>query len=535
MRLYLKFFLIYSLLFVLSMLVLYYQITMHTNEKIEDLMGINALEYAKSLALQEDIALGLATKIEYEVINERIENVRKSTRYQYIIVMDQKGIQYSYPYPSGVGKVYKNGGEERVLTKGESYTNIDRNELISAIRGFAPVYYEGKQVGAILVGLLTDQVQNEMQEKRSSMELTLLVGLLLGIIFSYLLAQHIKKSMFNLEPSEITYLLGERELVFNSIDQAILSVDCENRILVFNKKAQELFRFNKESVGEPIENYEIQLARVLAETVQQNKNRVNEEYIFERQLHLIMNSCLMYNQKNEVVGVVTSFKNFDEARNLAYEITDYQDMIDSLRAQKHEFMNKLHVLGGLIQLGNTEEALEYVEMLTNRSKRMVELLQKKSHSSKLSAIILAKYHKFIEAKIDFSLSNDFAIQGIPHCISEEDLCTIIGNLLENSYEAIIEEKKKNEQWQAKIDLEIQSDFGRFEMVLHNNGPEITLTKEEAIYERNYSTKEAGKNQHQSNRKRGQGLYLVKQILVGVNGDIHWRNEEGVTWYVEIQS
>lgn len=535
MRLYLKFFLIYSLLIVFSMLILYYQLTRHSNRKVEEFIGQNAVEYAGSIALRDDVAKGLATGVSYDVINDKIEELRKTTRYQYIIVMDLEGIQYSYPYESGVGKPYKNGGEERVLTQGESYSNIDRNELISAIRGFAPIYYEGEQVGAVLVGLLTDQVQNEMEENRTSMELTLLGGLILGIIISYFLAKHIKMSMYNLEPGEIAYLLSERELVFNSIDRAILSVDRENRILVFNDKARELFHLDKVSTGENIGRYEGQLAKVFEETMEQGKNRINEEYIFDRKLHLIMNSCLMYNQKNELVGVVSSFEYFDEARKLAYEITDYQDMIDSLRAQKHEFMNKLHILGGLIQLGKTKEALGYVDMLTSHSKRMVELLQERSQCSKISAILLAKYHKFMEAKIDFRLSEDFEIKGIPTSVSEEDLCTVIGNLLENSYEAILEAKEVSEEFQGRIELEIQSDPKKFELILHNNGPQILVHKEEAVYERHFSTKEKTKNQVQRNKKRGQGLYLVKQILNGVNGDIHWRNEEGVTWYVEIRS
>ena len=72
------------------------------------------------------------------------------------------GIKYSYPNGNSLGKKYADGGEKRVLTKGESYVAKDKNVLITAIRAFVPIYYNGKQVGAVLVGLLTDTVYAEL-------------------------------------------------------------------------------------------------------------------------------------------------------------------------------------------------------------------------------------------------------------------------------------------------------------------------------------------------------------------------------------
>ena len=133
-------------------IVTYYQ----TQNSIETQMGNNAMDLAVTIASIDIIEETLATSKDYKTVQETIESFRKKTRFQYIIVMNMQGIKYSYPYGNSLGKKYADGGEELVLTKGESYVAKDKNVLISAIRAFVPIYYKGKQVGAVLVGLLKD-------------------------------------------------------------------------------------------------------------------------------------------------------------------------------------------------------------------------------------------------------------------------------------------------------------------------------------------------------------------------------------------
>ncbi|QCX34882.1 PAS domain-containing protein [Caloramator sp. E03] len=144
---------------------------------------------------------------------------------------------------------YNDGGEERVLKYGESYISKDKNALISAIRAFVPIYYNGQQVGAVLVGLLTDTVYNELAAHILWFKITLIVGLLIGIISAAILANLIKKTIFGLEPSEIALLLGQRDLILQSIKNGILAVDKNGNILFFNKVAKDIFNFKNEDIG----------------------------------------------------------------------------------------------------------------------------------------------------------------------------------------------------------------------------------------------------------------------------------------------
>ena len=158
--------------------VTYYQV----QNSVETQMGNNAMDLAVTIASIDIIEETLATSKDYETVQETIESFREKTRFQYIIVMDMKGIKYSYPYGNSLGKKYADGGEEQVLTKGESYVAKDRNVLISAIRAFVPIYYNGEQVGAVLVGLLTATVYAELSIHLFYLKIALVGGLLIGIV-----------------------------------------------------------------------------------------------------------------------------------------------------------------------------------------------------------------------------------------------------------------------------------------------------------------------------------------------------------------
>lgn len=522
MKLHVKIILTISTLIIAIIGLLYFVFSLSQNRSVEEQMGMSTLNFAHAIASMDIVEEGLYNKVDYRTIQEFISEIQEKTTYQYIIVMDMEGIQYSYPYDVGLGREYKNGGEDKVLLEGVSYVNADRNELISAIRGFAPVFYEGKQVGAVLVALLTDEVQSQMHENRLVLEVALFVGLFFGVFFASYLAYNIKKAIFGLEPKEIGILLSERELIFDTIEKAIVSVDCEGKLLLYNKAAEALLNIPEDSIGTNINEYNAYLGEVFRNTIEDGKNQYNQHLISDNK-HIIINSCMMLDPDKQKIGLVASIEELTIAIEYAYELTGYQEIIDSLRAQNHEFLNKLHTIGGLIQLGNMEEALNYIDALSVRGKELQHILIKHIHSKKIAGLLLAKSQRFYENKVIFDLLHESRVYQIPNGMTEESVCSIIGNLLENSFEAL---KSFQEDQAPLCEIFIYSDQEKLEIIVHNNGPEI-LVDEDQLFKRGYSTKESGQNQV------GQGLYLIKEIVNQFGGSITFENEEGVTWYVNV--
>lgn len=488
-----------------------------TDASLETQMGNAATDMSAAIAHIPEIEEKLASGDQDGDIQALIELLRSETRYQYIIVMDMEGIQYSYPYASGLYKPYKNGGETRVLTSGDTYVSADTNQLISAIRSFHPIHYQGQQVGAVLVGLLTDQIYEENEVYGRNMEVALVLGVVIGIVCAFYLAFNIKRSIFGLEPKEIAMLLSERELIFQSIERGMIAVDPEGEILLCNSQAKLLLGIKPSDERKSISlTSQVMQDQVMA-AMSCQCNSANATIVLENKVTVIMSLCLMHDANDKVLGAVISLEDMTQVRALAEEITDYRRLVDTLRAQNHEFMNKMQTISGLMQLESYDEAIDYIELLTQNNRQLHHLLTEAIRDNKIAGLLLTKYADYSEKKVDFKIASDSSLTALPASLSSDVACSIIGNLLENSIEALAKATKK------EVTIYVEGDREHFSLEVYNSGPEIHVDHA-TLFKTGFSTK----GDH-----RGYGLSLIEELVVNAGGTIHWENDEGVRWYVNI--
>lgn len=485
---------------------------------IENQMGNNAMDLAATIATMDSIKIALANTHDYDHIQETVENIRARTRFQYIIVMDMDGIKRSYPIEHGLGRKYVSGGEERVLSMGEAYISEDKNKLISAIRAFVPIYYEDKQVGAVIVGLLTNKVYEEIKPHTVIFKLTILIGLIGGMIGATVLSSNIKKSIFGLEPKEIAVLLGQRENVLQSLKNGIVALNQDGEILFFNKVAADVLGLSSNDVGKNAFEMASLYMRQMADVLVTKKSIYNEEIRISSNKVLVCSHTLLKNHKEEIIGVVTSLQDLTEVREMAEELTGIKKMASALRSQNHEFMNKLHVISGLIQLEEYEEAVDYIEATSERRSGILEILNNKIRNPHIIAILLAKYNRAAEAQIEFEIDAESNLESMPSTIDVDDICSVIGNIIENA----IDELVKIENGLIHVSV-IGNEYG-LRIKIKNNGPKIDDDIKDIIFEKGVSTKEGS---------RGYGLNIVKRIIDGLGGSIKLIQEEGVIWDIYI--
>ncbi|MGV8982575.1 ATP-binding protein [Clostridium sp.] len=495
-------------------IVTYYQ----GQSSVETQMGNNAMDLAVTIASMDIIEETLATSKDYKAVQDTIESFRKKTRFQYIIVMDMNGIKYSYPYGNSLGKKYADGGEQQVLTKGESYVARDRNVLISATRAFVPIYYKGKQVGAVLVGLLTDTVYAELSDILFNLKIALVAALLMGIIAAAFLADTIKKSIFGLEPKEIALLLGQRDLILQNLKNGIIAIDSDGKVILFNKIAKEILNLDDEYIGENVDNLNLNYTDEMMEVLRNKKAVFNQEIKIGQDKTLMCSHTLLKDHKEEIIGVVSSFQDLTEVKNMAEELTGIKKMTCALRAQNHEFMNKLHTISGLIQLEEYDEAVEYISHISKLRGQVSEILSKRIKNTHIAGILLAKYNKATEAKILVEIDSNSYLDKIPETITVDEICSVIGNLIENSIEELV--KLEN----GKIFISLISNNGALRIRIQDNGPGISENIIAKVFVRGFTTK-AG--------NRGFGLSIVKQIVDYAGGDINILQDNGTKWDIFI--
>jgi two-component system CitB family sensor kinase len=495
--------------------------TYHQLQKtIENQMGNNAMDLAVTIASMPDIQYYLAIEDKQGVIQNEIERFREKTRFQYIIVMDMNGIQYSYPYPISLGKKYLSGGEERVLETGESYVSADRNRFISAIRAFAPIEYKGEQVGAVLVGLLNDTVNQEIKPYVQNFYVIIILVLIFGFLLSYLLAYNIKKTTFGLEPKEIALLLGEKDLILQSLKTGLFALNNKYEIIMINELAKEVLGISSAKKIIKLADIDpIYLDQMLY--VFEIKEPVyNIEIKTKSGITLLASFIPLYNYKNEHLGVVSTFQDMTEVKQMAEELIGIKLLTDDLRAQNHEFLNKLHIISGLIQLEEYDKAVSYISDLNESRQEILGMLTHNIKDVYISGLLLAKYNKASEGKISFVVDPRSRLQPLPASIPHEKVTSIIGNLLENSIEELMGKKDR------EIYIRIIEDNQGICLYIKDNGSGIEQNIFEEIYNKGTTTKRG---------QRGFGLWIVRKYVEELQGEIELKSsqDEGTSWEIFI--
>jgi two-component system CitB family sensor kinase len=486
---------------------------------LRDQIDRNMLNIAKSFASTYEVKEYLKgnQNISKELLNIEIEKVRLKTDVEFIVVMDMAGIRYSHPVKSKIGEKFVGGDEQRVLNTGEEYISTASGSLGVSVRGFTPIYDDNnKQIGAVAVGMLYNKFDNEVYTKMYKFIPIIVIGLLLGISGAIALSYNIKKAIFGLEPEEIALILKQKEIVIENIKEGIVALDKNGCITLFNEEASRILLLKEEDIGSPITDFTYEsMAEVVLNSGECKKN-------IEIKVRPGLNIMCKYNPikgfKNEILGLVINFEDLTEVRKMAEELTGIKKISWSLRAQNHEFMNKLHTISGLIQLEEYDKVINFINVIATNKKNIITIISDKIKDVAIVALILSKYSKCEEGRINLVIDKDSKIIKLPKYMTSNELVSVVGNLIENSIDAV-----KNDGT-GEIYVKIYEKENGLEIIVKDNGDGIPEEIRESIYEMGITSKHSG---------RGFGMYIVKKIIDEAKGTIYFKVNGGTKWNIFI--
>ena len=216
--------------------------------------------------------------------------------------------------------------------------------------------------------------------------------------------------------------------------------------------------------------------------------------------------------KDTLVGTVFTLRNKTEIDLLTKELTSIKQYTNALRAQTHEFSNKLYTILGLLQLNKKEEAITYIQRESSLQTSWIRSLIQKVSDPKVSGLLLGKMSQASELGIDITIQEDSRMAKHLSDKQSEALLTAIGNLIDNAMDAV----KKNPPTNRKIAI-FFTDIGNdiiFE--IDDAGEGVPNQYMNMIFEQGFTSK---KGEH-----GGFGLALTKQLIEEVGGDLYF--EEG---------
>ncbi len=431
---------------------------------------------------------------------------------------EKVGVAFIVPVKSG-GKVLPQGkglSGGRVLGNGEAYLARGAGPLGPSLRALTPVVWRERQVGAVSVGMLVEDVQAALRELSRKLGVALMVGLSLALGGAVLVAWNVKRSLWGLEPEEIGRLHGERESMLESIKEGILAVDRWGRITLLNSSARELVRVSGDIRGEPVE-------RFLPDTRLPEVLRTGEpEFDMEMLLRgtRVMTNRVPICLRGRVIGAVASFRDMTEIQALAEEVTGVKVYLEALRVQHHEFRNKLQTISGLVQLGESHRVLDFIDQVLDGQEALASMVTERIKNPEVGGILLGKMGRARELGIAFVLDPRSSCGRNPG-VSSQTLVVILGNLLDNAMEAV----RFLPQERRTLRILLRDDPEVIRMEVEDSGAGIPREMEHKIFERGFSTKSGG-------NPRGYGLYTVQTLVDAQGGDVELESsEEGKTLFI----
>ncbi len=494
-------------------------ISARITKETENNLTEKATDIARMTAKNPIVIEGLKNHKKEDKIQGAAEEIRRITKVEFVVVMDMNGIRKSHPNRKRIGEHFV-GGDEAAVLQGKEHISIAKGTLGVSLRSFTPVFDDHhKQIGAVAVGILIKRVNKAVAQSRQIIYISAIFGILVGILGALFLARKIKQILFGLEPIEIAKLLEERSAMLQSAKEGILALDSSGRIRLVNNEAIRLFQaagFRKNPAGEMLENFIP--GTKLTHALETGEYQVNQEQVLNGITILVNQAPVIV--KGKIAGAILTFRDKTEIKQLAEQLTGAKLYAEALRAQSHEFMNKLHVISGLVQMEHYQAIPAYIEKLIDFQQTELKFVMDRFKDPVLAGFLLGKLSYARESGAEFTINGE----GIVPETEEQDLIheviTILGNLIDNGVDAV---KNSARKW-------ITLRFDYFEDVLvleiHDTGKGMDENLRKKIFHKGFSTK--GDN-------RGFGLFLVKQSIDKIKGDIevHTNEDEGTAFIVTI--
>ena len=483
-------------------------------QELDRMYEQRSLSVAESVANMPTVKSALLEGDPSHTIQATAEAVRHATGASYVVVTDRRGTRFSHPNQALIGQPVDESPAP--VLAGRTWVGVQAGTLGVAARGKAPIFEDGAVIGMVSVGYPEATVASQMLSDLPGFLPTILLALALGAGGSLLLARHLKRQTFGLEPYEIAGLLEEREASLQGIREGALATDADDRITLVNEQARTLLGLGLGCVGQKLGQAVApgRLRDFLA-----GRLRDEDEVLLVADRVLLASRRPVRVRGREVGHVMT----FRDSRDLA-RLTPglgVQGLNDALRAQAHEFSNRLHTIAGLVELGRGDEAVALIAETSNVHQELSDSLMDRIGDPVLSALLLAKAAVASERGVELRL--DEAMFLTQSTLDPDDLITVLGNLVDNGIDAAAQ--TGDERW-VRVSAGVVD--GELVVRVHDSGAGVPEADRERVFAEGYSTKPRW-----GSRPRGIGLTLVAGVARRHGGSVELGNEGGAMFTVRL--
>ncbi len=492
-----------SVLFVLLGSYYYVSIT----RQLYQAMSMRAKVQADEIALIPELRKAVADR-DIPAINMLMRAIARKSDASFMVIGDNRGLHLFHSVTADrVGKPLV-GGDNAAVLAGKSITTIRTGGLGISLRSKSPILNDrGQVVGIVSVGYLARYLDAITFSNMINLLIVAALVLIALFIFSWFFTCNIKKQIFSLEPREIGLMVRQQNAMMESIYEGVIVINEHLQIEVINQAARKLLGLSQSAEalrGQSVSQI-ISPVPFLSQPVMLEKDTHDE--ISQFNALTVIASRVRIMLEDALMGWVISFRDFNDIDSLSAQLSQVKRYVDNLRIMRHEQLNRMNTLSGLLHMGRFEDAIDYIEAQSEHEQEWLDFVSARFSSPLLCGLLLGKAARAREKGVILHFDPACLMDKPFPPLSEAELISVIGNLLDNAIEATQRAPMPHEPVEVLIKLSAR------ELIIEvaDHGVGIAPAIREHMFERGVTTKTRGDH--------GIGLYLTESYITRAGGTI----------------
>ncbi|NYH53336.1 MULTISPECIES: ATP-binding protein [Nocardiopsis] len=491
----------------------------HLDRVVDRHHADRVLSTARSVAVMPDVVEGLRSSDPAAVLDPLADGVAAATGAEFVVIASPEGIRHSHPDDDLIGRTVST--PPGPAARGREWTGVQEGTQGRSVRAKVPVFSgggsvnggddRGEVIGYVSLGVLTSSATTEARAAVPAILGMVAVVLLLGVGGAWVLSRQVRAKTHGLEPADITALLESREALLYAVREGVLAVDGEGRLVLANQPVRDMLGLPEGSEGHRLDG--LGLSERVRDIV--SGDDPGDDRILLAGHRVLVANRMPVRVRGEDAGAVVTFRDRTELDRLTGELDGARTVTRGLRAQTHEFANRVHTLAGMLELGAYDEARAYLADLSATHTRTSTDISEHVADSALAALAIAKSAQASEMGVDLRLSPMTSVPALDRQV-RSDALLVLGNLVDNALDAVVGAQHGWVELMVRLHT---ADTGGLphdllEIRVTDSGHGVADDVAREIFRLGFTTKAS-----RDGGTRGLGLALVKQVCEGRGGSV----------------
>ncbi|GAA0320399.1 sensor histidine kinase [Kineococcus aurantiacus] len=426
-------------------------------------------------------------------VQREAEAVRARTGALFVVVTDDRGLRLAHPNPQLLGRRVSTD-PSRALA-GQEVVTDETGTLGESARAKVPVYApaSARVVGEVSVGVGAAAVADRARDALWPALAVAAGALVVGLVGAHVLARRLRRLTLGLQPDDLGGILQAHDAVLHGIAEGVVSLGPDGRVVLANGEAARL-------LGRPVPagSSLADLPVPVRDVVERPRAVPALAVVGDRALLLAARAV---ERDGHLLGHVVTVADRTDVELLTRQLDAVHAVGEVLRAQRHEFANRLHLVSGLLETGRPQEAADYVRALlaTGPLGSRVDGLDAVADPY-LQAFVAAKAAHAREKQVALGLG-EVSVAG--RVADPVDVTTVLGNLVDNALAAAAGRPG------AWVEVDLVQEGSDLVLAVADSGPGVPEELRDTVFETGVTTRHDG---------QGIGLGLVRQVARARGGD-----------------